>query len=632
MKRVFHRPALAFLLAMTVGQALPSDVPDEAAAPAPAPLTSPIDPPVAQSDLATQPVAPKTPGAPNEPLPAAPMVPSSQAPVVLEFVAAMQRIRQRTPDLPDSQALQAYVIHDYLVAARLRRDLGVSAGNELDDVIDAFVRAHAGQPVVHALRREWLASLADRRRWDWFLPRANDVVDSVLVCDRLAGRLASGDTAGLEQDALMRWSLVQKPPDECNSIFVWLRSRGAITPDLAEKRARAALAADNARLAREFIAEVPAVRAAPLKQWLQLLDAPRASIGLLAASPSTPVEPDALVAGFSRFAVADNAAALNALPSLLTRPDMTSTLRNRLQRAAALGAAYSRTASAVAAFELVSEDATDIPLQEWRVRAALWSGDFAKAAVWLEHMSPTLAALPRWRYWRARAMGATVGAAAAAPLYAELAGMRDFYGYLAADRLNQPYNLNIRPSPNDEDAQGALAAEPGLLRAHALFDCGLTDDAGIEWSAVLSGATPAVKTQAAHLASRWGWYAQTIATLAQAGEWDDVPLRYPRPYAALVAAAGKETGVADDWLLAIMRQESLFRRDAVSRADARGLMQMLPATAVAVARRWNLAQPTRDSLFEPPVAVTLGAWYVHELLDRYRGQLGQSWAAYNAGP
>jgi soluble lytic murein transglycosylase len=171
-----------------------------------------------------------------------------------------------------------------------------------------------------------------------------------------------------------------------------------------------------------------------------------------------------------------------------------------------------------------------------------------------------------------------------------------------------------------------------LVRAHALFDCDMADDAAAEWAGVLAAAKPPLKVQAAHLASRWGWYAQTIATLAQAGEWDDVPLRYPRPYASVVATAGKETEVPGDWILAIMRQESLFRKDAISRADARGLMQMQPATATAVAHRWHLPPPSRDDLFDPAVAIKLGAVYVRELLDRYKGQLDQTLAAYNAGP
>jgi soluble lytic murein transglycosylase len=567
-------------------------------------------------------------------LPAGPStnaVPDQDA-VRQDFTAAMQRVRQRLPEPSDSPALEAYAIHDYLVASRLRRDLAVNPSEDLDIVIDAFLRAHAGQPVSHGLRREWLAGLADRKRWDWFLPRSTDVTEPPLVCDRLAGRLATGDTVGLAQDALARWSVPQKQLDECGGVFAWLRTQGLLTAALAENRTRAALAADNARLAREFLPDVPAARSAPLLQWTQLLEAPKPAVAMLAVDPAAPVEADALLAGFSRLSFSDSTAASTLLPALLKRPDMTPGLQKRLQRAAALGAAYARAPSAVAEFSGLSVDATDVPVQEWRVRSALWAGDFAKALEWIAEMPAGMSTQPRWRYWHARAVAAISGPAAAAPLFAEIASLRDYYGYLAADRLNQSYNLNIRPSPDDAEIQATLAAEPGLVRAHALFDCDMADDAAAEWAVVLAAARPALKVQAAHLASRWGWYAQTIATLAQAGEWDDVPLRYPRPFASAVATAGKETEVPGDWIFAIMRQESLFRKDAVSRADARGLMQMQPATATAVAHRWHIPAPSRDALFDPAVAIKLGAVYVRELLDRYKGQLDQTLAAYNAGP
>jgi soluble lytic murein transglycosylase len=557
--------------------------------------------------------------------------PTADEPIPREFRAAMQRIRQRLPEPPDSPGLTTYVIYDYLVAARLRRNLA-SPSEELDSSIDEFLHARSGQPVTHGLKHDWLQSLADRKRWDWFLPRSADTTDPQLICDRLAGRLATGDTAGLAHEALARWIVAQKQPDECNEVFAWLHTQSVLTPELAENRTRAALAAENPRLARDFVADVPAPRSAPLLQWIQLLESPSAAVAMLSINPAVPVEPDALVAGFSRLSIADSTAAGVLLPALLKRPDLTPAMQSRLQRAAALGAAYARAPNAVAAFAAVAADPNDIPVQEWRVRAALWAGDFAKALAWIDAMPSSLAAQPRWRYWRARAVGATSGAAAAAPSYAEIAGTRDYYGYLASDKINENYNLNIHPSPDDAEAQAALSLEPGMVRAHALFDCDLADEAAAEWALVVGTAKPAAKIQAAHLASRWGWYAQTIATLALAGEWDDVPLRYPRPYAAAVANAAKETQVPEDWLFAIMRQESLFRKDAVSRADARGLMQMQPATAAAVARRWRLPPPARDGLFEPSVALRLGADYVRELLDKYRGQIAPSLAAYNAGP
>jgi soluble lytic murein transglycosylase len=549
-------------------------------------------------------------------------------------MAAMQRARAplAAPEPPDSALLKAYPIYDYLIAARLRRDLTFAPNEDLDTAIDAFLRVREGEPVARPLRRQWLASLAERRRWDVFLPRSADLTDPVLICDRLQGRLATGDTDKLAAEALARWNLVQRPPAECATVFAWLHAQGAVTPALQEARARAALAADNPSLAREFVAEVPAERSAPLRQWLQLLDSPRQALSTLAESPASAVEPEALLAGFTRLANSDCASASVLLPALLLRPDMTPLLRDKLWRSYALGAAYARQSTAMAAFDRLPAHADDPQVAEWRLRAAIWAGNYAKALDWLNDMPESLATQPRWRYWRARATAAVKGTDSAAPLFAEIAGMRDYYGYLAADRLHQSYNLNVHPSPDDADVQATLAAEPPVIRAHALFDCDLADEAGVEWGSVLASAPKPVKVQAAHLASRWGWYAETIAMLAQADDWDDVALRYPRPYAPIIADASKLTQVPPDWIWAIIRQESLFRKDAISRADARGLMQMQPATAVAVARRSHFAVPSRDDLFDPVIAVPLGAAYVRELLDRYGNQLDLSLAAYNAGP
>jgi soluble lytic murein transglycosylase len=549
-----------------------------------------------------------------------------------EFAAAMQRVRSRQPDTTDSPALKSYAIYDYLVAARLRRDLTLRPGESLDAAVDAFLQAHAGYPVARSLRRDWLVSLGQRRRWDWFLPRSQDAVDPVLICDRLEGRLSSGDTAGLANAALAVWTLPQKPLPECDAVFAWLRQNGLLTAALAESRSRAALAADSPHLAREFAADVPVTRRAALLQWSDLLESPKSALTVLATHPALPVEAEALAAGFDKLAHNEPTAALDLLPRLLARDQLAPDLRTRLRRSAALGAAYDHDPRSMALLDDLPAAAIDSQTQEWRVRSAVWIGDYAKALLWIEQMPTSLFAQPRWRYWRARAVAATMGDEAAAPLWREIAGLRDYYGYLAADRLHQNYSLNARPSPVDAAAQSALAAEPGLVRAHELFDCDMSEEATTEWTAAVGGADSAMKVQAALLASHWGWYAEAIATLAQTGEFDDVNLRYPRPYLDTVSEASALARVPPDWILAVMRQESLFRKDAVSRADARGVMQMLPGTASALARRWHISAPAREALFDPAVAIPLGAAYLRELLDRSGGQLALSLAAYNGGP
>jgi len=562
----------------------------------------------------------------------APLPPQDPPAVRQEFMAAMQRVRLHQPDMADSPALESYAIHDYLVAARLRRDVGQGSDENLDATIDGFLQTRAGQPVTRGLRRDWLVSLAQRRRWDLFLLRSADVVDPVLVCDRLQARLATGDTTGLAAAALLRWILPQKPPVECADVFAWLGRQGFLTAALAQMRTRAALVADNPRLAREFAAEVPLSQRAAYLQWSDLLESPKSALNVLAAHPTLSVEPEALAAGFDKLARTDVGAALDLLPRLLERGELTPAVQAQLKRSAALGAAYAHDPRAMRAFEDLPSEAVDTQAQEWRARAALWVGAYAKTIAWIDQMPASLGAQPRWRYWRARAVAATDGKEAAAPFFEEIAGLRDYYAYLAADRVHRSYNLNMRASPENAATQAALAGEAGLVRAHELFDCEMTEDAGTEWSAVLAAADNTMKVQAAILAAHWGWYAQSIATLAQSGEFDDVALRYPRPYPDAVNDAARLAQLPPDWILAVMRQESLFRKDAVSRADARGVMQMLPGTASAIARRWHLSAPARDALFEPSVALPLGAAYLRELLDRYHGQLGLTLAAYNAGP
>jgi soluble lytic murein transglycosylase len=549
-----------------------------------------------------------------------------------EFVEAMQRLKLHLPDLPDSRPLQSLAIYDYLVAARLRRDLTMAAGADLDAKIDEFLQTHAGQPVARGLRHDWLASLAQRGLWDWFLPRYTEAADPLLTCDRLAGLLATGATAALAAEALARWTLPQKQPAQCADAFMWLRQQGLITPALAESRTRAALAADNPRLAREFAADVPAPLGTELLRWSDLLQAPKSALNVLATHPTLPIDPEALAAGFDKLSRIDVTAAFALLPQLTARADATPALQSRLLRSAALGAAYDRDPQALTAFADLPLDAVDNQVQEWRVRAALYARDFDKARSWIEQMPPSLATLPRWRYWHARAVAATGGEEAATPLFAEIADLRDYYGYLAADHLHRNYRLNAHASPDDVATQRALTSEPALIRAHELFDCDLADDATSEWNSVMSDAGNALKVQAARLAAHWGWYSQSIATLAQSGEFDDLNLRYPRPYPDAVEQAAKLTQLSSDWILGVMRQESLFRKDAVSRADARGVMQMLPPTAIAVARRWQMTPPTRDALFDPSIALPLGAAYLRELLDKYSANLPLALAAYNAGP
>jgi soluble lytic murein transglycosylase len=560
----------------------------------------------------------------------------------------------------DSEALRAYSIYPYLIAARLQAALGGRTDRgpdpELDTHIAAFIQEHRGEPVTRVLLHDWLESLAVRQQWGAFLAHVSDyppfLDDPLLVCEQLKARLAieaasgsSGsntsadpaidDAGGTKSDfvsaALTVWSAPTKQPAACDDAFGWLQRQGLLTDERVEQRARAALAAGNGSLALKLAAGLPEAQAAPLLGWAALLLRPQARLEAMAQMPTMPVEPQALTAGIGKLSLSDSVAAKTVLPALLMRPDMTPDLAGQLQRMVALGLAYDHAAGAAEALEGVPEAARDDKVREWGARVALWAGDWPRALGWLDGLSPAAAAEPRWRYWRARALATVAGDAAARPLFESLAGLRDFYGYLAADRIGRPYDVQAHPTPADPTVQSTLAARLGLIRAHELFACGLTASAELEWAVALQGASNAERVQAAQLASAWGWSSQAIAQLARVGDLDDVALRYPRPYADLVTRASALTNVPSDWLFAVIRQESWFDARSVSRANAQGLMQLLPATAAGVAQRWHVTLNRSEDLFDPVTSVTLGAARLRELLDQYDGALVLTLAAYNAG-
>jgi len=100
---------------------------------------------------------------------------------------------------------------------------------------------------------------------------------------------------------------------------------------------------------------------------------------------------------------------------------------------------------------------------------------------------------------------------------------------------------------------------------------------------------------------------------------------WPRPFPAPEGSA--EPAV----VFAITRQESNFEVDVTSPANARGLMQLLPATAQSVARRLNIPHQPGWLMTDPAHNMRLGSAYIQERLDRYGGVMPFAFAAYNAG-
>jgi soluble lytic murein transglycosylase len=106
---------------------------------------------------------------------------------------------------------------------------------------------------------------------------------------------------------------------------------------------------------------------------------------------------------------------------------------------------------------------------------------------------------------------------------------------------------------------------------------------------------------------------------------------YPLAFWSQVTTNTSHNGVDPFLVLSLMRQESMFDPEALSPADARGLMQLLPKTAVQVAQRVGRPTPKLADLYDADVNITLGVAHIRYLLDLYGGNSMKALAAYNGG-
>ncbi|MEQ1440383.1 transglycosylase SLT domain-containing protein [Fontimonas sp. SYSU GA230001] len=533
----------------------------------------------------------------------------------------------------DDAELRGYVLYPDLQAARWLAALRKDADAELDRRVEAFVRAHPQLPATPELRRAWLSSLAARGLWRAFLAHddAGDT-DPALTCQRYQARIETGDDpAALLRELRAFWQDAPQMPQTCVPPFAWLQAQGALTAAVVERRTRKALADGNLELADWLLKLMPAAQAAPLRQWARLLRNPDAELAVIASAPSTPFEWDALRSGYRKLAARDPERAAQRLQQL-GRSRFSDEQYAELQRLTALGLAWDRRPEALDWFRRLPQTAVDAEVHEWRVRAALWSGDAEQASAWLHELPAATGAEPRWTYWRARSLERLGRRQQSEQLYKTLAQDNGYHSLLAAWRLQQPYQPRARTFIDDADAQARLLQRIGILRARELFLTGCDAWAGVEWSRATRDLDPALRLQAARLASRWGWHEKAVRILAEADALDVLELSYPDEYLGPIRATAEQTGVPAPWVYGLMRQESLFNPRAVSASNAYGLLQLLLPTAREVARRRGLSAPSADDLKTPAINIPLGAGYLGELRDRFDGQFVPAVAAYNAGP
>ena len=269
-------------------------------------------------------------------------------------------------------------------------------------------------------------------------------------------------------------------------------------------------------------------------------------------------------------------------------------------------------------------------LDWWAGLAAYRMGKFDVSANRFETLLQN-ASIPNWvrgaaAFWAARAhMQNNDPARVVALLNYAARQQPTFYGILAQKLLGESSSTAFSHPVADPVSLSALMQDPAAHRAVALWQAGQTEYLHDEMTRAL-----------ADLDLRYG---QTYAAIAHQMSYADLELRVSEILARQgtyltglfpVPSYGPSDGYRLDQalLLAFTRTESKFQTAALSPMGARGLMQLMPATAAQVAH----GQPTQEQLCDPAYNMSLGQKYLEELLAMAGGGVLQLAAAYNAGP
>lgn len=261
-------------------------------------------------------------------------------------------------------------------------------------------------------------------------------------------------------------------------------------------------------------------------------------------------------------------------------------------------------------------------------------------------------------YWRARLAEEDNQPAMARAFYEKLSDRyrNYYYAELARERLQKlpqvpdppgEFPLLDRIPPLQHAEKITLTEAPSdnlhLQKAKLLGNGGLVDFAASEMQAAAKedpGSWALAET--AELFTDTGHYDRAIETMKRsvpsyfAVDISMLPREYwealfPRPYWPDLKKFSEKNGLDPYLVASLIRQESEFNPLAVSRANAVGLMQLLPKTGKVVARQEHVKHYNASLLYTPTMNLQLGTRYFRGMVDQFGGSFEHALAAYNAG-
>ncbi|MBP7891539.1 MAG: lytic transglycosylase domain-containing protein [Arenimonas sp.] len=554
---------------------------------------------------------------------AAATIPPQEAELRSAFLAAKSGVLTEA----ERQNLRRNPLLPWLEAIQFKQGMSTNA---LPPVV---IRSNAEDPANVWLIGQWRSELIRRQDWSASVQWQAQYPDSSTGsrCASLLAVESEKRDAAWQQTALAVWRTESKSPGHCAQVFEHLRINGTLDGMTVWQRFDRLLADDAEARLPEVIAAMSTGDAALAKRYLAVLNDATADVSDL---PRDDRSTRVLTKSYSTQARKDPAQAMALLDAnagmFAFTPEQAQAVRHEI----ALWSLVNYLPEAESRYQALPEPARSANLREWYMRYRFSVNDDALTLTAFSQLLPSQQQEARWQYFKGRILERQGRRDEALPLYAAAAKSANFHGWLAADRLGADYTFCPLDQRMPAKERATLhAGNPGLQRALWLWQLGEASYAIWEWNAAFKNLNAEQQREAVAMAQEIGWYDRAVFSL-EANELNPryYGLRFATPYAAEFSAASARFRLDRAWLTAHARAESIFMPDVTSSANARGLLQLLPSTAEAIAVRNAIEWQGAESLYQPEVNIVLGAGALREVIDTYDGKAYLAIGAYNAGP
>ena len=530
--------------------------------------------------------------------------------------------------------LQAKKITQYPLAYLLEyKSLKENFNQKSLPSIQAFIKKNAQYKVSNDLQRSYLYYLARNQYWSEFLSFYPQLPNSTdLKCYHFQAKITQGKEAQVLPAVQKLWLTGSSLPAACDSVLQYYLANNKISQQLIWQRFKLTYLKNKGSLSAYLMKLMPDSPNKELAKKLykinqnpsKLLDSTlfknkkQAHYPLLLASIKRLIRKD-IKLGMQAYEHYDKTIGFNLSEQITLKKYILTRIliREKTELIPWLDK------------ELLHLANTD--LLERRIRYAIKLNNWHDIEYWIKQLPSEQKLKNSWLYWQARVLEKKKLQDSADKLYKKIATKRNYYGFLAAQKLNLSYQFNAQIVIDKQKSLDNLNLQ--LSHIEELHFQQHNNLLKREWSALLQKQNTEIQKQLGLYAYNKGWpYLSVIASI-RAKSWDALNIRFPEVKPDLFQYNADKYQLPTSYIYAITRQESSFDESANSPAGAKGYMQLMPATASETAQKIGLNNyKEKSQLTEGKINVQLGSAYFNMLLKRYQGNRVLATAAYNAGP